>query len=110
MKFFVTRTSSKEKPCDEAKEIMVNVTDYRKFKTLKEWQHAFPSDFNVPLVYKSEFEGGCKRVLEEKFKYFYVDDDILEFIKRNGECIVSFENNYLFEEWPTVEIYDDYRE
>jgi len=46
-------------------------------------------------------------VLNESRVAYYIKDDILDFIRKNGECLVSFENEYGHEDWPTVTIQDD---
>lgn len=33
-------------------------------------------------------------------------DDVLEFVKKHGQCVISID----FDGWPEIEVYDDYRE
>lgn len=105
--FFVERKSSYGGPIDYAIPIKIQIIDTRTFSKLAKWKERFPNDFLRPHILAEEKNGKCNMVLNESRVAYYIKDDILDFIRKNGECLVSFENEYGHEDWPTVTIQDD---
>lgn len=108
--FSVTRTSSYVgKPCEEAYEIEVKKVDTRScdcpskilfYKGTTSWWYREGTNHRVE-------NGFIKRDLGTKRIWVVELDDILEFVSKYGECVLSYDSDldmYCFE------IYDDYRE
>lgn len=114
MEFKVHRTSDwfeKGKPCDEAFEITVYQIAKTKCTSLEEYfaKHGrlFYKDNQVYLNEESgyvEVEVGSGIEWRIEIKSL---DELIEFIKKYGECVVSYNEG---NEMPAIEIYDAYRE
>ena len=121
MQFIVKRTSDWEQnnpPCRGAVETLVQVWDFRTFKTPQEHDaklcqgHRPSQQWLEKGTEHGTYEGGIKRRLDDK-KGWVIEinslEELIEFSKEYGELVVSnfTSTNY---EVPTIEIYDDYRE
>jgi len=105
--FFIQTTRGRGCQIDFAIPIEIRIIDTRTFSKLAQWKAQFPNDFLRPHILAEEKNGKCNMVLNESRVAYYIKDDILDFIRKNGECLVSFENEYGHEDWPTVTIQDD---
>lgn len=112
MKFVVTRTSlysEEEQPVDGAVKEEVTSYGYRSLEIEKREQawKRFNEDYtDIKRLPNSGWRGTSK---EKQFVWVIEIDDIVEFVKKVGECIVSASEKYV-EGYPQIEIYDDYRE
>ena len=112
MKFKVTRTSlylTNEQPVEGAVKEEVTPYGYRVGdleKRERQWK-CFNEEFtDIKRLPNGYWRGTSK---EKKVIWVIEIDDIIEFIKKVGECIVSASEECV-EGYPQIEIYDDYRE
>ena len=96
-------------PVEGAVEILVTRYDYRVSNIEKNpaaWENFAKYSTDIERMEDGRYRG--KR--REKEKMWMIDiPDIYEFVKVHGDCIVSAPGDFV-EEYPRVEIYDDYRE
>ena len=116
MKFYITRTSmwSDEKPCKEAVREKYVWVDER-CASAPEDIPAFkdrPTDWWYGEGNNHRVENGCiKRDMEAEGWFIEISGlkELIDFIGKEGEVIVSFSENHI-SGYPIIEIYDDYRE
>lgn len=119
MKFIVTRTSDETPPCEEAKKEKIVLVECRRFES--------PEDFDKHIANsKTEKEPWCSvgtnhrktdkgficRDIGEKIAYVVEInslEELISFCKKYGEVIVNYEFNE-GDNYPSIEIYDDWRE
>lgn len=108
--FVVRRTSlwNDEKPCDKAFEADVMHVDRRNVDDPKKIPAHGGTDGD--LYQRGEnhrVENGCiRRDLGWQRKWFVRIDDVMEFVDKYGQCVLSRDDSG----FATIEIYDDYRE
>ena len=118
MRFAVRRTSSRcedEPPCEGAVRVFVDSWDQRTFKSVEEYdarmRHPWLSDGTDHGV---NSVGIFRRRGQEVAWLFDIDDlaDLAKFLARYGRCVVTPACKEANEqrEFPTLEIYDTYRE
>ena len=112
MKFVVTRTStycSNAQPVEGAVKKEVTTYGYRSEdleKNARVWKQ-FNEDFtDIKRLPNGYWRGTSK---EKQIVWVIEIDDIIEFVKKVGECIVSASEKYV-DGYQQIEIYDDYRE
>jgi len=106
--FLVERTSIlgwDVSPCDEAFSVeVINVDrrilrgDYTNYIWYKQWYDKGTNH--------REWERGICRDLGTKLKWAVRIDNIMEFVKKYGQCVIEIDLNG----FNTIEIYDGYRE
>jgi hypothetical protein len=113
MLVLIERTSrgcgDKTPPVEGAVEILVTRYDYRVSgieNNPAAWENYSKSCTDIERME----DGGYRGKRRKKEKMWSIDiPDIYEFVKVHGDCIVSAPGDFV-EEYPRVEIYDDYRE
>ena len=112
MKFVVTRTSlslDKVQPVEGAVKEEVTLYGYRIKETEKDeqvWKRFNEKFTDIKRLPNGDWRGTSK---EKQVVWVIEIDDIIEFIKKVGDCIVSVSEDYV-EGYPQIEIYDGYRE
>lgn len=115
MKFIITRTSFymysnvERKPHEKAKEEKYLTTDQRLFQSFEEYDKKYLIPFTSVGTNHRINEKGIARDFEVKEWFIEINslEDLLDFSKKEGPLIINTEENNLY---PTIEIYDDYRE
>jgi hypothetical protein len=112
MKFVVTRTSlylDEAQPVEGAVKEEVTPYGYRinDFEKQEQaWKHFNENFTDVKRLPSGDWRGTRK---EKEVVWVIEIDNIIEFIKKVGTCVVSVSEKYV-EGYPQIEIYDDYRE
>lgn len=109
MKVLIERTSCLTPPVEGAVQIPVTRYDYRESGI-----ENYPAVWEIFSKRCTDIErmedGSYRGKRREKTKMWAIDiPDIYAFAKAHGDCIVSPPGDFV-EEYPRVEIYDDYRE
>jgi len=107
--FVVSRTSgSSTKPCDEAFLQKVPVVDVRVFDDPKKIPAHKGTDGDWYTRGRNHriVDGYICRDLEPMDSWCVYIDDIMDFVRQHGECVISITSGGLNK----IEIYDDYRE
>jgi hypothetical protein len=106
--FIVKRTSDwggSNKPCEGAIRAEVKITDARRYKYPSEFPGGEEQWFGRGENHRIE-NGGICRDIGWGEEWVIQVGNVLEFVDKHGECVVSRDRNG----WPTIEIYDGYRE
>lgn len=121
MKFSISRTSiwSDKCPLEGCNKVEVNqYIDERTFKNKEEWLERFPADAEEAVCWGTTSDGNPFRVIIRNnalwTKDFNTLEEIMVFVKQQGECIISENSHTQYVDSPKldghIEIYDSYRE
>jgi hypothetical protein len=112
MKYIVSRTSScipEPKPCENAVYETIPCISTDKYSSFDEYKKKRNQNYLAYGYDHKEHDGFISRVYDsQRWTIELSDLELIEFIKKNGRCIVDYGCNE--ESIPELEIYDDYRE